>query len=249
MIDVQKLLGQFLGQQGQTDRPGGASPYPPQARGGSGIEAQLGKLMGGPAGAAVSGALASGLARQLFKGKGLGKMGGSAVKLGGAALVAGLAYKAWQSYQANGQGGARLPSGGQGSHELPSPVGTPFLPEGHEDHRARLMLSAMIAAAKADGTIDAAEQEAIFGRLDEAGLDAEEKGFLMDEMRRPLSIDELAAKVGGPEEAAEVYTASVLAIDPDHPAERAYLEALARRLGIDPALVAEIRRTTDAATA
>lgn len=251
MIDVQKLLGQFLGGQGGHGSGHGGRGDP--RRGGQvpgGLEAKVGEFLRGPAGAAIAG----GLATKLFRGKGLGRMGGSAMKVGGAAAVAGLAYKAWTAYQDSQRPGAprAAPPSGSGRFldaGLPEAAGTNFLPRGQEESRAGLMLSAMIAAAKADGYIDAAEQELIFGRLDEAGLDREEKGYLMDEMRRPLSLDELAARAGGPEEAVEIYTASVLAIDVDHPAERAYLDRLARRLALDPALVAEIHRARDEAVA
>ena len=39
-----------------------------------------------------------------------------------------------------------------------------------------------------------------------------------------------------PEVAVEIYTASVLAIDPDDPAEQAYLAMLASRLRLEPGL-------------
>ena len=53
----------------------------------------------------------------------------------------------------------------------------------------------------------------------------------------------LAASATTPELAMEIYTASVLAIDPDHPAERAYLDLLGARLNLPAELTAEIRRT------
>jgi uncharacterized membrane protein YebE (DUF533 family) len=53
----------------------------------------------------------------------------------------------------------------------------------------------------------------------------------------------LVASVGTPEQGAELYLAARLAIDPDEPAERAYLEALAARLE----LPAELRARLDAA--
>ena len=93
--------------------------------------------------------------------------------------------------------------------------------------------------------IDASEQEAIFGRIDDLELDTEAKGFVIDEMRRPMSIDDLVMAADTPEAAIEVYTASVLAIDSDHPAERAYLDMLAARLGLPIELTAEIRRTAE----
>ncbi|WP_061936682.1 tellurite resistance TerB family protein [Aureimonas sp. AU22] len=215
----------------------------------SGSRGGAGSMGGGLAGKAIGGALAGGLASQLLRGKRGKGLGGSALKLGGLALVAGLGYKAWQNYQAQQQtaGGsvaahadaARLPPG-----EIPHAAGTRFHPEdGTEaERRARLLLSAMIAAAKADGYIDRAEEEAIFGRIDDLELDAEEKGLLMDEMRRPLSIDQIVAEARDRETAIEVYTASVLAVDADHPAERAYLDLLAARLDLPAELVTEIRR-------
>ncbi|MEH6720719.1 MAG: tellurite resistance TerB family protein [Aurantimonas endophytica] len=262
-MDIQKLLGQFLGTGGQ----GTTGSHPVQNRegqgGGSlvdqlggmlqggGSGSGLGGLLQGGAGSALGGALAGGLATSLFRGKGVGKLGGTALKLGGAALVAGLAYKAYQSYQAQ-QGQTALP-GAEPLRQLPSttapgeipePKGTAFLPAGEEDVRSRLMLSAMISAAKADGYIDANEEQAIFGRIDELDLDAEEKGFLVDEMRRPMTPEQLASRATTPEIAMEVYTASLLAIDADHPAERAYLDRLAAQLKLPPELAAQIRRTT-----
>lgn len=261
-MDMQKLLGEFLGAGNQ----GGRHPGDPrsgqgqggsivdqlggmlQGRGGSG--SGLGGMLQGGAGSAIGGALLGGLASSLFRGKGVRKLGGTALKLGGAAVVAGLAYKAYQNYQAsqgtalpNAQPTPRLPDEARAPAEIPAPEGTAFLPAGDEEAHARLMLSAMIAAAKADGYIDAEEQQAIFGRIDEIDLDAEEKGFVMDEMRQPMSIDALAASATTPELAMEIYTASVLAIDPDHPAERAYLDLLGARLNLPAELTAEIRRT------
>ncbi|SKA29774.1 tellurite resistance TerB family protein [Consotaella salsifontis] len=246
MIDAQKLLDQFLG-------TGAAARQPPrggQANGGgsgSSLQDQIGGFLGGgKGGSMLPGAVAGGLATYLLSSKRGRKLGGKAVKYGGMALVAGLAYKAWQDYQAR-QGG-EAPAPAAPADDLPRLEGTHFHPEGEAaEERASLMLSAMIAAAKADGYIDRDEQEGIFSKIEDLDLAPEEKGRLMDEMRRPLSIDDLVARVPNPETAAEVYTVSLLAIDPDHPAERAYLDMLAARLNLDPQLVASIRATTDEA--
>ena len=53
---------------------------------------------------------------------------------------------------------------------------------------------------------------------------------------------------GGPEQAAEIYLASRLAIDPDHPAEHAYLDALASRLSLPAELVAHLESQAAQAT-
>ncbi|WP_414832551.1 tellurite resistance TerB family protein [Afifella sp. YEN Y35] len=253
MIDAQKLLDQFLGTGGGAQQGAGTPANPRQTSGGS-IQDQIGGFLGGQGNSALKGALAGGLATYLLGSKRGRKLGGKAVKYGGMALVAGLAYKAWQNHQAKSAG--ELPPqqqpqqhpqiAHQPAQELPSPEGTAFAPDGHEaEDRARLILSAMIAAAKADGYIDQDEQEAIYGRIEALDLDSEDKGLLFDEMRRPLSIDDLVERTPNQEVATEVYAASLLAIDPDHPAERAYLDMLAARLGLPEALTHEVRRATD----
>ncbi len=106
----------------------------------------------------------------------------------------------------------------------------------------------MIAAAKADGHIDANEQAAIFAEMDKLPLDTDDKAFVMDELRKPLDVDAVARAVGTPEEAASIYTASLLAIDIDNPSERAYLGLLAARLNLDDALVKHLHATVEGAT-
>jgi len=212
---------------------------------------------GGFAGKAIGGALAGGLVSQLLRRGGSKSMkgfGGSAVKLGGLALIAGLGYKAYTNWQAQNQ--ASVAAGQPGpirpiaAGEIPETSNPSFHPTGSEaQDRAQLLLSAMIAAAKADGTIDAEEERRIFGRLEDLDLDAEEKALLMQEIHQPLSVDELVRRAPSQEAAVEVYTASLLAIDPDQPAERAYLDLLAARLNLPPELVAEIRRTAEDASA
>ncbi|KKJ76562.1 hypothetical protein WH95_12190 [Kiloniella litopenaei] len=102
------------------------------------------------------------------------------------------------------------------------------------------LVSAMIAAAKADGQIDSAEQDAIFAKIDELGLSNDEKAFLMDQLRRPLDIDSLVALAKNKEQAVELYVASLMAIEVDDPAEQGYLNMLAARLKLEPELVSHI---------
>ncbi|WP_120496289.1 tellurite resistance TerB family protein [Kiloniella sp. EL199] len=102
------------------------------------------------------------------------------------------------------------------------------------------LVSAMIAAAKADGQIDSAEQDAIFGKIDELGLSNDEKAFLMDQLRRPLDIDSLVALAQNKEQAVELYEASLMAIEVDDPAEQGYLSMFSARLKLEPELVSHI---------
>ena len=107
----------------------------------------------------------------------------------------------------------------------------------------RLMLIAMISAAKADGSVDESEMRAIIGKAGEGEVTDEEKLLIMSELAKPVDIDALAAQVTSPAQAAAVYAASLLTTSPESPAEREYLAKLASALNLDPAAVAELEKT------
>ncbi len=167
---------------------------------------------------------------------------GSAAKLGGLALIGGLAYKAYQNYQA----GKPLLNAAQ-QEVLPAPAGTGFEPQAATEATALVFIRAMIAAAAADGHIDAEEQSAILGGLKEAGLDQEAHEWLAKEMAKPASIDALVEAAESPELAAQIYTAARIAINPDNAAEKDFLAGLAGSLGLDAELVANIDAAASAA--
>ncbi len=98
----------------------------------------------------------------------------------------------------------------------------------------------MIAAAAADGRIDAAEQQKILGGLQQAGIADTARQFLAAEIASPAAPAELAARVASPEEAVQVYTAARIAIDLDSNEEHVFLASLAEELGIDDELAAQI---------
>jgi uncharacterized membrane protein YebE (DUF533 family) len=111
---------------------------------------------------------------------------------------------------------------------------------------ARLVLRAMLSAAKADGQIDGNEMQRIMGKLDESGADAESKNVILEEMRGPVDIEGLARSARSPAEAAQLYAASLLAIDIDTEAERDYLRRLAQALGLGAATVAHLHKSLEA---
>lgn len=220
MFDPQKLLDQFLGSPGPTGKRSGPS----------------GDTVKGFAGGALTGSLAT----ILLSGGSPKKMLKTAIKTGGTAAIAGLAYKAYSEWQrSRGEGQQALPPAG-----APSVEGTVFLPSSkpERDTTSLAILTAMIAAAKADGHIDAEEQKRIFAKLDEAPMDSEAKAFLMDELRKPLDIDAIVKLATTHELAVEIYAASCMAIDPDDAAEQAYLAMLAARLKLMPELKAAIEK-------
>lgn len=182
------------------------------------------------------GALAAG-ALALLLGTGAGRrLTGTAVKLGGLAAVSGLAYKAFQNWRAN-------------QDDAPTDVGNSItaLPNTSADARSRALLRAMMAAARADGQIDAGERERISAQLQTLDLDADTLSAMGEELDRPADAKAVAKGADSPAAAAEIYLLSLLVIDEVNPEERAYLQTLATELGLSPALVAELEKQTRAA--
>ena len=260
MFDASKLINDFLGAAGTSaagSQTGGARGGDLMQRGKDYLTQNAGGIGGG--------ALAGGLAGYMMGSKKGRKMAKKAATYGGLALVAGLAYKAYSDYKGK-QAGVPVVDGqiGPGDKTIPAHLHTapgetrklthvPVVPMGSGFEVTEMterasgfgatLVSAMIAAAKADGAIDAQEQQAIFEKISQENLSPEEKGFLLDQINKPLDIDSIVAQATTTEQAMEIYLASLLAIEPDTPSEQAYLSLLAARLGLDPALVEQIHQT------
>lgn len=204
----------------------------------------LDQLLTGSGGLAT-GAAAGGLAALLLGGARPKKLARNALKVGGVALVGGLAYKAWRDWQANNAPS----SSNDASQPLGAPVGSPFLPESDDErgNLARALTRAMITAAKADGHVTGEEKERILSQLDSLQIDAADRALIAQELEGPSTIDAVVQDATTPELAAELYAASLLAIDPEGDAERAYLSLLAARLKLDKGLVAHLHANAGAA--
>ena len=234
MFDPKKLLDDLLG----SKIPGTESTVRDKA----GQAAQMAKDNPLAAGALVAALLGTGTGR---------KVTGSALKIGGLAAVAGLAYKAYQNYQKGNQPGAATEPGAQQEPVLlPPPENTEFDPAQAPQGEAEFTLAlvrAMIAAAKADGHIDDEEKKKVGDRLALAGLGPEAETFLREELEKPLDLDELVSLAKTEAQRVELYTASRLTIEPDSRAERGYLDLLAGRLQLPDALVDHVEATVSAA--
>ncbi|MDB5540948.1 MAG: tellurite resistance TerB family protein [Devosia sp.] len=189
---------------------------------------------------AMSGAAGLGTG-MLLSGGGLGSLVGTVARVGAVAAIGGLAYTAWQQYQNKMQ-----PAGAALEGVAPVALHDAFLPPPQAAYQneelGKSLVRAMIAAAKADGQIDAAEKERIFKRLATMPLSSEEKAFVFDELASPLDIEAVVARANTPAHAAEIYAASLVAMLPDTPTEHGYLELLAERLNLPAGLVDEIHR-------
>ena len=232
MIDPNNLLQQFLG---------GDIANKMQQAGGSAKNQLDGMGMGGFGG----GAMVGGILGLLLGGKKMRKMAGGVVGYGGAAAAGAMAFKAYQNWQ-QGKAAATAPVATQADYGHGDPRFLPDAAPAANDQPFQLVLiRAMIGAAKADGHIDAQEQKVLFEQVEKMGLDAESKAFVFDALTQPVDIEALAASAKGIEQATELYLISRVAIDIDHPAERAYLQALGHKLNLPADLIAHLDHQLD----
>ena len=203
-----------------------------------------------PAAGAAVGGLAGSLLGNVLGGRGGGKL----MKYGGLAAIGYVAYQAWQKKQ--GQAGAPAapgaPAGVFGSAPSAStPAGSgawPSLPRSFDletpqnSQNALRVVQAMIAAAKADGVVDATERDRVFGKVREAGLPQAEQDEVLRLLTQPMDMESVVRGVDSRELALEIYAASLLAVTPASRAERAYLDLLAARLGLESDLTMQVER-------
>lgn len=225
MIGAKSLLDGLLGQVGGLTQGQGMSDLGAKAKDTWNNQSTLGK-----------GAIAGGLLGVLLTGGGR-RLLGAGVQIGGAALIGGLAYKAYEDWKSGKAVGADA-----GPIALPQPEGTAFLPVDPvqaNDLAARL-LQAMVAAAKADGHVTPQERARIDGQLATLGLGPQAEAMIAAELDAPLDAGRIASLARSEEEATEIYAASLLTVDPDGAAEKGYLAMLAARLNLHPGLVAHL---------
>ncbi|MXQ12830.1 tellurite resistance TerB family protein [Microvirga makkahensis] len=275
MVDYRKLLDAFVGAMGRAEPHHQERPGSPEVKQDAGLPQQgFGKAVTDLAGQSpeqliqkarnlaaqhpgATQAALLGLAGLLFGRRKKGKLASNIVKLGGLAVIGGLAYRAYQKQQGGGAKVAQsqepatvegeASSGGAAAQAaLAVPETSRFHPVSQTEDDALLFLRTMVAAAASDGRIDEAERGRIVKGLTEAGIDPQASRWLEREMASPADVEELAANVNDPEKAAQVYAAARIAIDPDTIQEREFLHQLAEALDLEPAARAQIDETASA---
>ena len=110
---------------------------------------------------------------------------------------------------------------------------------------AEIIITAMIDAAKADGQIDADEFQRITSSLQKNGLGQEGMNYVIKKLQGPMESNKIIAAVKGrPELAAQVYSASLMAIEVDTEAERKYLNALGKAMGLSTEVMQSLEQMT-----
>lgn len=136
---------------------------------------------------------------------------------------------------------------GTGAAGAPPALPAPFdLEAPANSAQALRVVRAMIAASKADGSIDPAERERIFAKVGESRLTPAEHDEVLRLLGQPADLETIVAGVDSPELATEIYAASLLAVSPASRVERAWLEMLAARLGLEGELTLELDRSVEA---
>lgn len=251
ILDMLMQSGMGRSQQRLERTAGGGNPLLEAAvsmlgGGGSGGGGGAGGVLGGLLSNALGGGASSGgsggaIGNVLGSLLGGGASGGSGGGIGGG-LIGSLA-KAAMSQMAGGAS-----TGGQAAapgFDLSQFSAGQVESKRDENDRALVMIRAMLTAAKADGQVDAGEQQRILGKLNEAGASQEMNEFIQNELRQPVDVESLAAEVDSPHMATEVYTASLFAIDIDTPGEQAYMSKLASRLNLPSTLVQQLHESLE----
>jgi uncharacterized membrane protein YebE (DUF533 family) len=192
----------------------------------------LREALSGGLGGSLAGGVAGGLLASLLSGRGAKGLAGTALQAGGLAALGGLAWQAYRRWSEAQSGSAAAAA--TTPHSAEFDVG---------QRNALLIARAMVAAAAADGHIDAEEQRTIFAKLDDANLASADKAALFDEMRNPSSIAAIAAQVDSLGLASDVYVASALVVDPQDRRAAWHLERLASALHLPADLARELERT------
>lgn len=250
MFDPKQLLDQVIGGAtgGQAGRPGAGGGL------GSGLSGALGGLGGlgtqakgaldslGGTGGFASGAAVGGLLGMLLGGKKGRKAAGGLLGYGGAAAVGALALHAYQAYKRGQAVQSTVPMTATQVQDVPVTALPHSAPAADGGAFELVLVRAMVGAAKADGSIDADEQRRLFSQVERLGLDAESKAYVFDLLTKPVDLDSIVGSVVTQEQGAELYLASRLAINPDEPSERVYLDALASRLKLPAELRAHLEQ-------
>lgn len=151
------------------------------------------------------------------------KIGSGALKVGGAAALGALAYNVYNDWQAK--------QSGQGVHEA-------FDPD--DSKHSVLILKAMIGAAKADGHVDEEEMARIEQALADMGADEHVRQLVQQELNKPLDPAEIANQATSPQQASEIYLASLIVADEQNFMEKAYLQELAKQLQLSPEVTQQL---------
>jgi len=234
-IAVAKGVGGLMNRRGGGGAGGGLGGLLGGALGGAQRQApQMGGQSGGGLGGALGGALGGG---------GLGNLGSLLGGAAGGGTPASGGLGGLLESISGGAAGGNAQIGGA-ANEVKPPVGGSLgdllnsalqgkqipQPEPAQEDQARILIQAMVNAAKSDGDIDTEEQQKIVEHLGDEVSD-EERQFVISEMKSPLNTDAFIRSIPKGAE-MQVYMMSILGINLDSREEAVYLDTLRKGIGM-----------------
>jgi uncharacterized membrane protein YebE (DUF533 family) len=160
----------------------------------------------------------------LLGSKGGRRLMGDIAQTGAVAALGALAYKTWMERHGKKVDPKTLVKDAQAS-------GFPIDPASDPDF-ALGVVRAMLAAAYADGVLDAHEHRAIDAAAAKADLSPEDRRILRNEIPEEETLRLIASTAKTPHHAAELYAAAVVSAGDLNDRESAFLTRLADRLGL-----------------
>jgi uncharacterized membrane protein YebE (DUF533 family) len=230
-MNIQGLLNQFLGTQNSSSN---TTAQTRQTGVGDMLNQFSNRLPDGFAGGAATG----GIIALLIGSKTGRKIASKVVTYGGAALLGGMAYKAIKNWHQNDSASQDVDFSGSNRNTSRQDLVEPV--EAQQPAFELVLIKAMIAAAKADGHIDAEEQRRIFDAISKMDLSVEMKGLVFDLLQQDISVLDIASGINDITQKSEVYLASYLVIDPDQMSERIHLVNLAEALDLPIGLTKQL---------
>lgn len=184
----------------------------------------------------TGGALTGGALGLLLGNKKFRKIGGKVAAYGGVAALGVVAYNAYNEWQKKEKT--------LNDTTPPAVALSPNQPPTTDlEDQSRLILAAMISAAKSDGHINEEEQALLDVELQKLASSEHEQQWLSAQLAGPADPTAIARLASTPEQGAEIYLASVLITNADSFMERAYLDELARQLNIESSLKEHLEKT------
>ena len=152
-----------------------------------------------------------------------------------AAALGALAYRAYDNWKHHHNEDTEIAGETQFYQHCLNASGT--LPQEFE----LAMVKVMIAAAKADGHIDAEEQRKILVALDSLSIDSEVKGLIFELLVKDFTLQEIATDEFTLPLKAELYLAAFLVTDKLCERETRFLRRLANQLELPAELIGQIQ--------
>jgi len=230
-MSMNNLFNEFIGTENKHDAVNNIN----------GIDSILGKIKNSLPGSLfvslVGGTAATSIAALLMSNQPARKFAGTVASYGGAAVLGGLAFKAYKNWQFNNyQQKLDIKQYDNVSTFENDQYGRYTVAPDYE----LKLIKAIIASAKADGHIDNKEQQKIFQSIAQMNLSSEMKKTVFDLLNHPIPLEDIARGVHDTGQRSELFLAACLVVDTEISSVKLHLDQMANELGLPEDLKQQI---------